>query len=144
MDRDVVRVVTPGTVVEPSLLEQKANNYLVALMPDGPQVGLAYVDITTGEFCAAQLPSSELGLELTRLSPAEALAPEGTEPEDMNGCPLTPMPRIRFQRGDGQPHPHGPFRCRKSGSLRMRGAASGAWERQAPFLTTCPRLRKAP
>ncbi len=97
VDRDVVRVVTPGTVVEPSLLEQKANNYLVALMPDGPQVGLAYVDITTGEFCATQLPSTELGLELTRLAPAEALAPEGVEPEGMNGCPVTPMSASVFR-----------------------------------------------
>ena len=97
VDRDVVRVVTPGTVVEPSLLEQKANNYLVALLPDGAQVGLAYVDITTGEFCATQLPVAELGLELSRLDPAEALAPEGTELERTAGCTLTPLPTYVFR-----------------------------------------------
>ncbi len=97
VDRDVVRVVTPGTVVEPSLLEQKANNYLAALLPDGPQVGLAYVDITTGEFRTTQLPAAELGLELTRLAPAEALAPEGTKPEGTAGCTLTPLPASVFR-----------------------------------------------
>ena len=48
VERDVVRVVTPGTVLESSLLDQDANNYLAALVQDGKQVGLAYVDITTG------------------------------------------------------------------------------------------------
>jgi DNA mismatch repair protein MutS len=55
MGREVVRVVTPGTVVEPSLLEDRRNNYLAALALQGTErAGLAYVDITTGEFRATQ------------------------------------------------------------------------------------------
>jgi DNA mismatch repair protein MutS len=57
--RDVVRVVTPGTVVEPQLLESKRNNYLAAIAPSGitgaSAYGLAYIDITTSEFGVTQL-----------------------------------------------------------------------------------------
>ncbi len=89
VDREVVRVVTPGTVVEPSLLDQKSNNYLSALVTDGQQAGLAFVDITTGEFGVAQLPLSRLQEELVRLSPSELLVPEGAE-----GMPLDSISRV--------------------------------------------------
>ena len=77
VDRDVVRVVTPGTVFEDSLLDQQANNYLAAVCVRGEQAGLAYADITTGEFAAAEMPLLELPLELGRIGPAEVLVPEG-------------------------------------------------------------------
>ena len=76
VDRDVVRVITPGTVFEDSLLDQRANNYLAAVAVNGEQAGLAYADITTGEFAAAQLPLTQLPLELARVNPAEVLVPE--------------------------------------------------------------------
>ena len=71
--RDVVRVVTPGTVLEPGILDGKSNNYLAALAPDGDMAGLAYVDVSTGEFAATQLPLSQVPSELARLGPAEVL-----------------------------------------------------------------------
>ena len=77
VERDVVRVVTPGTVLEPFLLDQKANNYLAAAVVEGNEAGLAYVDITTGEFSTIQLSSVELAHEIDRLSPAEVLLPQG-------------------------------------------------------------------
>ena len=77
VERDVVRVVTPGTVFESSLLEQGANNYLAAVIEEGEQVGLAYVDITTGEFSATQINRERLMPELERVSPAEILVPAG-------------------------------------------------------------------
>ena len=76
VDRGVVRVVTPGTVFEDSLLDQRANNYLAAVAVQGEQAGLAYADITTGEFAAAQLPLAQLPLELGRVAPAEVLVPQ--------------------------------------------------------------------
>ncbi len=76
VDRDVVRVVTPGTVFEDSLLDQQANNYLAAVYVDGDRAGLAYADITTGEFAASQLPMEQLSLELSRVAPAEVLIPQ--------------------------------------------------------------------
>ena len=79
VDRDVVRVVTPGTVLEPGLLEASANNYLVAVAVEGDQAGIAHVDITTGEFAVTQTPLGVLGQELARLAPSEVLAqPDAT------------------------------------------------------------------
>jgi len=83
--REVVRVVTPGTVVEPSLLEEKKNNYLAALVIDesDERAGVAYADITTGEFATTQISGREayaLALqELARLDPRECLLPESDE-----------------------------------------------------------------
>ena len=92
VERQVVRVVTPGTVVEPSLLEQKANNYLVALVPEGDEAGITYVDISTGEFRVAQVASEEVASELERVSPSELLLPQGLEPpESWVAAPVTPM-----------------------------------------------------
>ncbi|MDP7620301.1 MAG: DNA mismatch repair protein MutS, partial [Dehalococcoidia bacterium] len=62
VERDVVRVVTPGTVVEPGLLETRVNNYLVSLVAGGEEVGIAYVDITTSEFSTTQLPLERAGV----------------------------------------------------------------------------------
>ena len=79
VDREVVRVVTPGTVLEDSLLTADANNYLAAAVAQGDQAGVAYVDISTSEFATTQLPLAQLGVELTRLAPAELLIPEGAD-----------------------------------------------------------------
>ena len=79
VDREVVRVVTPGTVLEDSLLTADANNYLAAAVAQGDQAGVAYVDISTSEFATTQLPLAQLGVELTRLAPAELLIPEGED-----------------------------------------------------------------
>ena len=78
VDRDVVRVVTPGTVFEDSLLDQKVNNYLAAISVNGPWAGLAYADITTGEFAAVQLPAEQLSMELSRIAPSEVLVSRST------------------------------------------------------------------
>jgi len=79
VQREVVRLVTPGTVVEPGLLDSKSNNYLVSLVWGGDEVGLAYVDITTSEFAAAQLPPNRLIPELERLKPSEVITAESAE-----------------------------------------------------------------
>ena len=76
VDRDVVRVITPGTVFEDSLLDERTNNYLAAVTVQNDQAGLAYVDITTGEFAATQLSLAQLPLELDRISPSEVLLSE--------------------------------------------------------------------
>jgi DNA mismatch repair protein MutS len=80
--RQVVRVVTPGTIVEPGLLQGDRNNYLVCVVNHDDQVGLACVDITTGEFSVTELSAadetSDLRSELVRLGPAEILIPDIT------------------------------------------------------------------
>ena len=98
VDRDVVRVVTPGTVLAPSLLEQKTNNYLAAVVVEGIEAGLAHVDITTGEFSTIQMPVSDLSLELDRLSPAELLIPQDREvPPGAGQYVITPFASSAFE-----------------------------------------------
>ena len=85
--RDVVRVVTPGTLVEPELLEAKRNNYLAAVVPgeSGRWHGLAFVDISTGEFATTRFGGDEVRGrvvdELDRLGAAELLLPESCQEE---------------------------------------------------------------
>ena len=90
LERDVVRVVTPGTVLETALLDQNANNYLVAVVQEGPQVGLAYVDASTGEFAVTQTTPEKVHLELSRLDPAEILVPDPEQSPAETGLSLLP------------------------------------------------------
>jgi len=81
MPREVVRVVTPGTVVSPELLAEKRNNYLAALVIDKDHAGIAYVDITTGDFGTTQIDSrsveDDVARELDRLGVAELIVSDG-------------------------------------------------------------------
>ena len=83
--RQVVRVVTPGTVVEAGLLPGEGNNYLAAVVVEGGRVGLAHADVTTGEFATTQLDSADplasARHELARLHPAEILVAESISTE---------------------------------------------------------------
>lgn len=74
--REVTRVITPGTVLEEGMLSAGQNNFLAAVVMAGENWGLAYADVSTGEFCTTQAKSLEqLGQELMRLQPAEVLVP---------------------------------------------------------------------
>ena len=88
--REVVRVVTPGTVVEPGMLTANRNNYLAALTVQDTRAGLAHVDITTGEFAVTLIQAEDLWAavrhELMRLGPAELLLPENLS------APLSDVP----------------------------------------------------
>ena len=77
--REVVRVITPGTIIEEQLLKEKSNNYLAAIAQEGAWYGLAYVDLSTGEFKTTQISKSQpqlLTAELTRIKPAEIYTDE--------------------------------------------------------------------
>lgn len=72
--REVVRIVTPGTIVDSTLVSEKANNYLVSLVDAGSTFGLASLDLSTGEFRVVELKEiKEVQSELHRLYPAELL-----------------------------------------------------------------------
>jgi DNA mismatch repair protein MutS len=78
--RKVTRVVTPGTVLEDSMLDASSNNYLAAAVPGPELFGLSYVDVSTAQFLATEI-QGKLALEralaeLARLSPAEVLLPQ--------------------------------------------------------------------
>jgi DNA mismatch repair protein MutS len=97
VEREVVRMVTPGTVIEPNLLDGRRNNYLAAMTADDETAGLAYVDISTGEFAATELPRARLSAELERLQPAEILLPENGSFQPDGGIPASRLPDREFE-----------------------------------------------
>ena len=126
--REVSRVVTPGTVVEPALLEAKRSNYLVAVVFEEDRAGLAYADISTGEFATTQIPREEVERELARLQPRECLVlgsdveRSGTQQAEPHhtgwdlelevipeGTHVTPLPGYRFELGSARQVLHDHF-----------------------------------
>jgi DNA mismatch repair protein MutS len=83
--RDVVRVITPGTVLESNMLEDTSNNYLMSLIEDKGTVGIASVDVSTGEFLATEVQGDFLDdgvlSEVSRIKPSEILLPDGYRKE---------------------------------------------------------------
>lgn len=79
VEREVVRIITPGTVIEPGLLERRANNYLASFVMDDRSAGLAYTDVSTGEFRMTELDRAHALAELERIAPAELLVPHDLE-----------------------------------------------------------------
>lgn len=106
--RDVVRLVTPGTLTEDTLLPARASNWLVALAPDadGQSVGLAWLDLSTGTFRLGEMAVNRVESELARLAPAETLYPDTVDPEGpiqealgRLGGALSPQPSAVFHGG---------------------------------------------
>ena len=99
--RDVVRLVTPGTLTEDSLLDARRHNYLAAYSLVRDEGALSWVDISTGAFHVMALPSVMLGPELARLSPSEVLVSETTEDRfrelvEESGASITALGRAAF------------------------------------------------
>lgn len=105
--RDVVRLVTPGTLTEDALLEARRHNFLVSWTEVRDEAALAWADISTGEFRVMPCPLTRLGPELARLSPREVLVSEARDRdlapivEDM-GAALTPLSRGSFDSTSGE------------------------------------------
>ncbi len=103
MPREVVRVFTAGTVIEPGMLDAARNNYLTAVVLDGNEAGLAYVDITTGVFATAALPNRRaLVEELARVDPAELILADtehGLGNENLRIPTISRIPDWRFELG---------------------------------------------
>ncbi len=109
--REVSRVVTPGTVMEPGMLADTRHNYLLALAPEPDRtgegwaaVGLAYVDISTGEFAATQFDGDGATMavveELARLEPREVLIPAAWADRGVTlprGAHASPLPHYHFE-----------------------------------------------
>ena len=99
--RGIVRLVTPGTLTEDSLLEARRHNYLAAYCSVRDKYALAWVDISTGAFHVTPCPPVRLGPELARLGPREIIVAEGRE-EDVRetvedaGAALTTVARSAF------------------------------------------------
>ncbi|WP_417242448.1 DNA mismatch repair protein MutS [Celeribacter sp.] len=105
--RDVVRLVTPGTLTEESLLDARRHNFLVAFAEIRDEGALAWVDISTGEFHVMPCPLSRLAPELARLNPSEILLSESFGANwaelvpDFADC-VTPLSRASFDSTSAQ------------------------------------------
>jgi DNA mismatch repair protein MutS len=101
MPRKVVRVVTPGTIVEEGLVPTETNNYLACIVAQDKRGGVAYIDITTGEFAATEIIVGDIHnairSELIRLNPSEVLYSEDNF--DLTNFPghSTHLPEWRFE-----------------------------------------------
>ena len=107
--REVVRLVTPGTLTEDSLLEARAANNLAALGRAGNDFAIACADMSTGAFQVSALRESDIAAELARVSPRELLAPDGLLAHESLapllkalGPALTPLPSSRFDSANGE------------------------------------------
>lgn len=98
VEREVIRLVTPGTVVEPGLLDSKTNNYLTSLVLGEEEVGIAYVDITTSEFATTQVSLQRAIPELERLRPPEIITAKSSELSDLGlAAPVTRLDDYWFE-----------------------------------------------
>ncbi len=79
VEREVTRIITPGTIIEPGLLEGRDNNFLASFIAGERNSGLAFVDVSTGEFATTELESAQALTELERLAPAELLLARSQE-----------------------------------------------------------------
>src|SRR3984957_15136024 len=107
--REVVRLVTPGTLTEDALLEPRASNRLAALGRSGADFAIASADMSTGEFSVAAVGQSEIATELARLSPRELLIPDALLAQEdfaalfkSQGLALSPLPGSRFDSANGE------------------------------------------
>ncbi len=109
LTRDVIRVITPGTLTEESLLEATQNNFLTALVPSkSDAIGIASIDISTGDFFVESSSLSRLETVLARLRPGEVLLPDSfLKTPDLYELfqdlkkRLTPLPGSRFDEQNG-------------------------------------------
>ncbi|MGH8750649.1 MAG: DNA mismatch repair protein MutS [Burkholderiales bacterium] len=82
VERKVTRIITPGTLTDAGLLDEKRDSLLLALAPHDKILGLAWLNLAAGQLSALEIPQNQLASELERLRPAEILLPEGyTHPD---------------------------------------------------------------
>jgi DNA mismatch repair protein MutS len=97
--RDVVRLVTPGTLTEDTLLDARANNYLLAIArarasSGGDRIGLAWIDISTAEFIVTECAASELAATLSRINPNEVIVTDALYGDPDLGPLLRELPAV--------------------------------------------------
>jgi DNA mismatch repair protein MutS len=99
VERQVTRIVTPGTLTDSALLDEKSENILLALAADRSTAGLAWLSLASGELRVAEVAPQLLESELRRIGPAEVLAAEGAEPA---GYFVTRLPAWQFDVESGR------------------------------------------
>ncbi|MGA9771989.1 MAG: DNA mismatch repair protein MutS [Blastocatellia bacterium] len=102
VEREVVRIITPGTVIEPGLLERRANNYLASFVMDDRSAGLAYTDVSTGEFRMTELDRPNALSELERIAPAELLVGRDLELSNVEVRAITLLDEAQTQLSEAR------------------------------------------
>ncbi|OGA24101.1 MAG: DNA mismatch repair protein MutS [Betaproteobacteria bacterium RIFCSPLOWO2_02_FULL_67_26] len=100
VERQVTRVVTPGTLTDATLLDEKRDNLLLALVPQGKTAGLAWLSLASGRFAVMETAIANVGSELERIAPSEILVPEDTPADFLNGSTsaVKRLPPWQFDR----------------------------------------------
>ncbi len=98
--REVTEILTPGTLTRPGLLDDRRNNYLLALSPCSDRVGIAFADVSTGDFRAGEIDLALLSEELQKLEPSEILIPNSWKAESLHlgSFHLTPLDDYYFSQ----------------------------------------------
>ncbi len=99
VERAVTRIVTPGTLTDPALLDEKSENVLLAIHPVKAAIGLAWLSVASGELRVAEIAPQALDNELRRIAPAEILAADGLE---LPGYTVTRLPAWHFEFESGR------------------------------------------
>ena len=105
VERDVVRVITAGTVTDPTMLEDKANNYLMCIFLDGKKTGIAYTDVSTGEFYVMEPEMNLLRAQIARVNPMEVICNDPPQLTAITGDHvrgLSGQPQTWFQRRNAE------------------------------------------
>ena len=102
-DRQVVRVLSPGTIINPNILNNSSNNYLAVIYPSNTEFGFAYIDLSTGEFnvtsFAREKSENKLLSEVSRIQPSEIIIPESYQFEGIKKIPVTKIADWHFEIG---------------------------------------------
>jgi len=107
--REVIRLVTPGTLTEDSLLEARASNTLASLGRSGGDFAIASADMSTGAFHVGVVAMTDIAAELARIAPRELLTPDALLADELLapvlkgfGPALSPLPSVKFDSGTGE------------------------------------------
>jgi len=98
VERKVVRIVTPGTLTDSALLEEKRDNILLALHQNKNEMGLAWLNLASGQLTLAEIDAAQLPAELERLQPSEILYAEGTSAPSFKSAANKSLPTWHFER----------------------------------------------
>ena len=122
VERDITRIVTPGTVTESSMLDESRNNYLGCIYEEGGKFGLAFCDVSTGAFFVTSCTNAEhVASELGRFSPSEVIRSSGCRCEAIDDALLRRLSCCVNEEKDGQFD----FACAEALLQRHFGASVG-------------------
>ena len=129
VERAVTRIVTPGTLTDANLLDERSDSLLLAIGQDrqrAARIGLAWLNLASGDFRLTEIPAAQLPAQLERLRPAEILVADGLagEPTDGRGNIVKRLPDWHFDGGDGRASSGRSFRHPRPGRFRRRRPAA--------------------